>query len=557
MVRGAPLRTARAWLPSALVCVMFLTLVAPARAQVAPSAPAAGAESAQFVYRFRARDTLIQVSRRLLLQPQRWPELQARNGIRDPFNIPPDTPLRIPYSWLKLAADTASVVAVAGAVTRDGQPLAIGDTLTQGMRIATAADGSVSIRFADQSVVTVQKSSVLRLERLQRVEGVSDGHSAELRLESGRAETRVQPKRDVGRFEIVTPVAVSAVRGTQFRSSFDADAGNATTETLEGAVGVAASGGSATVAAGFGTRVETGGAVLTPVPLLPMPDLSSLPDTHRQPLLRLQFPPVSGAAAYRAQLAADADFRALLFDESSARPEFALTLPADGDYWLRARAIDALGIEGADATQRFTQHVLPGKPELLAPATGARLYSGNATLQWSGLEPVDRYHLQLARDAQFTDLIDDRQVAGGTSLALDALPLGTHYWRVAAVNERGEAGDWSEPRTLIRRAPAPTVEALRVDREELRVRWAVQPGEQYRLQVARNAGFARPLVDVSDATGEYLLRQPRAGTYYVRVQALPANGAADPFGEAGRFEVPIPTWLKVLLGATVVVPVLL
>ena len=72
------------------------------------------------------------------------------------------------------------------------------------------------------------------------------------------------------------------MRGTQFRTGFDAATSRATTETLEGTVGVAASQGSAAVGAGFGTRVESGGSVLAPVPLLPAPDLASLSPVNAQ-----------------------------------------------------------------------------------------------------------------------------------------------------------------------------------------------------------------------------------------------------------------------------------
>lgn len=540
-----------------MALVAIIVSLAPASAQVANTGATIAIEEAQFVYRFRARDTLIQVCRRLLVQPQRWPEIQRRNGIRDPFNIPPDTPLRIPYSWLRLAPDSATVLAVAGTVTRDGVPVAPGDLLTQGMRIGTAPDGSVSIQFADRSVVTLQKSSVLRLERLQRVEGVSDGHSVELRLESGRAETAVQPKRDVGRFEIVTPVAISAVRGTLFRTGFDAAAGNATTETLEGTVGVAAAQDAASVEAGYGTRVEPTGAVLAPVPLLPKPDLTSLPAVNVQPVLELRFPSVPSAASYRAQLSADASFRALIRDEAAAIPSFDLPVPADGEFWVRARAVDERGIEGVDATQRFDQHLLPPAPELVSPATGTRFYTGDTTVEWSGLSEVQRYRLQLAHDALFTDLIDDREMQGGLSAALHGLAAGTYYWRVAGVNSRDELGAWSEPRSLIRRAPTPVVEAARVDRRELRLNWAVQAGEQYRLQMSRDASFKQPFIDTTLSAGEFVLAKPRGGPNYVRLQVLPVNADADPFGEACRFEVPISAWLKVLLGSAVLLPAVL
>lgn len=529
----------------------------PAGAQQPAPAVVAASTEAQFVYRFRPRDTLIQVSQRLLLQPARWPQLQRLNGIRNAYNIPPDTPLRIPYSWLKLSPDTAVVQAVSGSATRDGVPLSQGDVLTQGTRIETGAEGSVSILFADQSVVTVQKSSVLRLQRMQRVEGVSDGHSAELRLESGRTETTVKPKRDVGRFEIVTPVAISAVRGTQFRTGFDAGSAQATTETLEGTVGVAASQESVAVGAGFGTRVEAGGSVLPPVPLLPAPDLASLPAVNTQPTLRVEVPALAQAASYRAQLAADADFRSVRVDQSSPAPSFDVSVPADGTYWLRVRGIDSLGIEGRDAASAFTQHVLPATPVAAAPLAGARFYAAGITLQWTAVAEATRYHLQVARDAQFGDVIADRQVESAVSATLGELAPGTYFWRVAGVNGGGESGAWSQAGRFVRRPATPTLSAAQGAARSLRLTWAAHPGERFRLRVSRDAEFARPVADTILEGGEFAIERPASGTYFARLQVIDADGVADPPGDAQQFEVPVPLWLKVLLSSTVLLPLLL
>jgi hypothetical protein len=553
-MRGITLRL----LPMAVVAAVALVPgIRPAGAQQAAQVVAAPAGDPQFIYRFRPRDTLIQVSQRLLLQPGRWPELQRLNGIRNPFNIPPDTPIRIPYAWLKLSPATALVQTVTGSVTRDGVPLAQGDVLSQGVRIETAADGSCSILFADQSVVTLHKSSVLRLERLQRVEGVEDGHSAQLRLDSGRAETAIKPRRDVGRFEIVTPVAISAVRGTQFRTGFDAATNQATTETLEGTVGVAASQGSAAVGAGFGTRVESGGSVLAPVPLLPAPDLALLPPVNARPRLRVEFPPVAQAAAYRVQLATDADFRAVRADESSASPALDLPVPADGSYWLRVRAIDSLGIEGRDATRGFTQHLLPAAPAALAPAPGTRFHTADVTLQWSAQAEAARYRLQVSRDAQFGELITDRQVESGASATPGDLAPGTYYWRVAGLNAGGESGDWSEPGSFLRRPPAPAIEVVQAGPRSLRLTWQTRPGERYRLQVARDAAFSRPVADTVLDGGQLTIARPASGSHYARLQVIAADGVADPFGATQQFEVPVPLWLKVLLSSTVLLPLLL
>lgn len=540
-----------------VLAVAILAGVRPAEAQQQAQAGTGSVADPQFVYRFRPRDTLIQVSQRLLLQPGRWPELQRLNGIRNPFNIAPDTPIRIPYAWLRLSPETAVAQIVTGSVTRDGIRLVQGDVLSPGMRIETAADGSCSILFADQSVVTLQKSSVLRLERLQRVEGVDDSHSAELRLESGRIETSVKPKRDVGRFEIVTPVAISAVRGTQFRTGYDAANNHATTETLEGTVGVAASQGSAAVDAGFGTRVESGGAVLAPVPLLPAPDLASLPPQNTGSRLRVEFPPVAQASSYRVQLAGDAQFRAVLADVLSVSPAFDVPAPADGSYWLRVRAIDSQGIEGRDATHGFAQHVLPAAPVNLVPVTGTRLHAADVTLRWLAQAEAVRYRLQVSRDAQFGDLIADRLVESGASATLGDLSPGTYFWRVAGVNASGEPGPWSESGHWLRRPATPHIELLQVDSRALRLTWQTRPGERYRLQVARDAAFSQPVEDTELDGGQFALARPASGTYYARLQVFEAQGMADPVGPTHQFEVPVPLWLKVLLGSTVLLPLLL
>ncbi|MFT3904795.1 MAG: FecR domain-containing protein [Steroidobacteraceae bacterium] len=512
---------------------------------------------AEFVYRFLPRDTLIQVARRLLLQPQRWPELQARNGIINPRSIAPDTPIRIPYSWLRLGTDTAQVQTVSGTVTRDGVALLPGEILPEGAVIETGADGSMSLGLADGSTATLQKSSVLKLDQLRRAEGVDDGHSAQLRLESGRLETTVKPKRDVGRFEIVTPVAISAVRGTQFRTSFDMSAGNATTETLEGTVNVSGSNNLVGVAAGFGTRVEASGAVLSPVPLLSAPDLSAVPETNTRSLLQVQLRPIADAVAYRVQLAADAQFRSITFDSQS--PQLVVDIPeiADGEHWLRVRGIDRFGIEGMDAVRMIVQRTLPEPPLLLSPASEARVPEAAALLEWAPVSRAGNYRVQLARDAQFSDIVMDREIAAATRFAPSDLPAGRYVWRVAGIDSRGQMGVWSAARAYLQQAAAPRLESPQIGARELTLRWSATSAQRYRIQVAGDAQFEHLLVDTRLDAAQLTLPKPVPGTWYARVQVLDTDGVADPFGQTCRFEVPMSLWLKIVLSSTVLVPLLL
>jgi len=88
---------------------------------------------------------LIGITRRLLLEPRRWPEVQARNNIADPRRIPLGDSIRIPYAWLRLSADTATVVAVRGEVREGGRDVSVSQTLPEGSKLETGPDGSVAL----------------------------------------------------------------------------------------------------------------------------------------------------------------------------------------------------------------------------------------------------------------------------------------------------------------------------------------------------------------------------------------------------------------------------
>jgi hypothetical protein len=381
---------------------------------------------------------LIGLGRRLLREPQRWPEVQRRNHIGNEYRIKPGSTIRIPYGWLKVSAETASVTKVAGGVTRSGQPVTAGQSLDQGSQVETGPDGSVAIDLADGSQIVLHKSSSLRLSEMQRVDGVPNAHDIQLQLPAGHAETHVKPHRDVGRFEIVTPTAALAVRGTLFRASALTE-GAITTETLEGVVAVSASGQTVTTEADFGTRVERGAPPLKPVPLLPAPELSAVPGTNVRPQLHLEFPVVTGAKFYHLQVSDDPQFQTLVADVRSDQPSFDLPAPADGAYWVRARAIDSLEIEGHDAVRSFAQQLAPEPPK-----------------------------------------------------------------------------------------PPPSPHLVKVTRHDLHFEWSAEPGQQYRVQIARDAKFRRILTDQTLSAGNLAWRRPWPGRYYIRVAALPAEQTPAP-----------------------------
>ncbi len=525
------------------LCVLLVFAIALPVIALAQSTPPEG----DLIYRARPRDTLIGIGRRLLTEPRRWNEVQARNNIADPRRIPLGTEIRIPYAWLRLSADVATVTVVNGDVRQQTRGLAAGDTLPEGSQILTGPEGSVTLTLADGSVITLQKSTDLTLEGMRHVTGLPEAHDTRLKLQSGRMQTVAKPQANIGRFEIRTPVAVSAVRGTQFRSAFEPGVANATTETLQGLVGVSGSSAVVSVPANFGTRVERGAAPLPPIQLLPPPDLQALPGTNGASRLLLQWPAVPGATGYRVQLAPDVEFHSFLVDAESATPQLDVPAPADGDYWLRVRSIDRFGLEGQDAVKPLVQHQLPAAPALAAPLAEASVVGDRATFAWAGSAPAARYRVQIARDASFADLLAERDAGEAAEVEVDQIPPGRYFWRVAAVNDRGESGEWSAGQTYIQRQRAPTPDPPTFAGKEMQLGWESQNGVRYRLQIAHDHEFSAPLIEQTLDAASLSLRRPRPGSYYARIQTIAADGSTTPFGEIRSFEVPVPLWLKILL----------
>ncbi len=520
---------------------MALSSVAPGVAAPQP----AGHDD--FLYIARPHDTLIGLGRRLLLEPGRWRDVQRRNHIVNARRIPLNTVIRIPYAWLRMSVETALAADLSGTVLRDGKPLAAGAIVAQGSRIATGPDGSVTLDLPDGSVVTLQKSSALRLQTLQRVSGEKSARDYRLTLEKGRVQTADKPQGAMGRFEIETPVAICAVRGTRFRTAYDPTTRAAADETLAGMVAVSGARAAVSVPADFGTRVESNGTPIPPVRLLPAPDLSAIPAAHLTRRLRLEWPAVAGAARYRIQLAPDPQFHTILDDTELAGNRVSLPAPPDGAFWLRVRAIDSLGLEGLDAVKAMSEHRLP-PPVPLSPRPGARITGAGVSFSWSGTTAGASYRWQLGRTADFSSAVMmDRVIAGTNTVTVHGMPPGRYVWRIAALGARGETGEWSAPQSYTQQPSPPILQGADVARHVIRLRWSGASAARYRVQLASDPAFGRPLVDRDVDAPQVSLPRPRAGTYYVRVQVIGSDGTRGPYSAPLRFNVPVPLWVRIVL----------
>ena len=165
---------------------------------------------------------------------------------------------------------------------------------------------------------------------------------------------------------------------------------------------------------------------------------------HYGPSATWRWSQSNAAVTYRLQVAASEDFAAPVIDRAGL-PGPDIELPLNpGRWWWRMSSVRADGDLGpwGDALS-FEQRETPPPPSTLSPTLDKEFLS----LRWSSRLPGDRYRIQVARDAQFTDLVVDRvETRPGVELPL---PPPAQYWvRVRTMDADGEPGPWGATSNL-------------------------------------------------------------------------------------------------------------
>jgi len=316
-------------------------------------------------YSFRPGDSLWKIAEKYTTSAGNWVEIQQLNRDRlgPSRKILPGTRIDIPLSMLKIQPTPARVIALSGGGTLvrasgEQEAITLDTKLYSGDRVMTSAGQNLRIQFADKSELQVLAETEVVFDRLSHHQqsGMVD---TRIRLNSGRLNTRVNRLSDESHYEIRTPAAITAVRGTGFRLSSDSNQVTRT-EVSEGLVAVAVGGVEKAVGAGFGLLAEKGKPLSEPVRLLAAPEISDQRLINRN-TLQLSWVKLDGAEYYRYQLAQDQAFNRITRDEITAHSNVELGDLQPGAYFLRLRGIDRIDLQGADASLDF--NILPPAPE--------------------------------------------------------------------------------------------------------------------------------------------------------------------------------------------------
>ena len=509
----------------------------------------------EWVYTVVPGDNLWNFCEKYLYKVGYWKQLQQINGIKNPRRMQPGTRVRVPMAWIRVNAAQAELAAVRGKVWRirdDGtrQASTVGERLALGDSLETGPDSSAAIRFADRSLMTLHANSLIRFDHLSAY-GETGMVDSRLRLQRGRSDNRVTPASGPGsRFEITTPSAISAVRGTEYRLSSDPQQQASTFEVLEGKVKVSGEQRSELLPARFGTRVETGQPPLPPRELLPAPLINALPQAIEQLNWPVTWQALEGAVAYRAEIAGDAEFITPLWQQRVSSPRVPLPDLPDGDYHFRVRGIDDIGLEGVNQVTMLTLDARPQPPVPLAPANRTLFRGEQPTLQWSDSEDAAGYRLQIARDPEFHQLLADQAGLEGTRFETSEFSdTGDYYWRLYSINASAEQGPVSDVRSW-QVKPIPELPETGVEVSESGIITSWRPGvagQTYRIQLAGDPEFESLLLDESLEQPSRQLQPVSGQMRYFRVRYVEPDGYEGPWGATQRIEpTPDNSWIYTL-----------
>lgn len=214
-------------------------------------------------------------------------------------------------------------------------------------------------------------------------------------------------------------------------------------EVLDGTVEVAGTDSARDVGAGFGVVAEPGKPIGEPRKLLSPPDLSRLPSKLELSSSDLSWPALKDAQSYRVQMAPNEEFDVTLVDAKVDTPSYTVVDIPEGNYVLRVRGVDAVGLEGVNAEHGFALDRVPIAPVLDLPAVdGARV-----RIHWQPVENAQNYMIQLARDREFKQIF--REIGSNeASVELNDINAGEYFTRVSVVAGDGSIGPYSEIRTF-------------------------------------------------------------------------------------------------------------
>ncbi|MDX1754729.1 MAG: FecR family protein [Marinobacter sp.] len=495
----------------------------------------ANAASPYWLYTLQANESVETVARELLSGQHTAAHLLAFNQHNPASSFQAGDSLRLPLAWLKRQPEPAKATSVSGQVRlisgADGRQRPLTDhTLIRVGDEIVSRGGNATIELADGSIIRVGPDSRLVFNKLTQY-GKSGMTDTRIRLTHGELETRVMPLMDGGaRFEVETPSAVAAVRGTTF--ALQARPGTTTLQVTEGLVSFGPRGRSRNIPAGYSASVDN----RTPNPvtiykLPPAPEPLPLPSALQRLPATLDWVP-DGASGHQVDIF-EADSGRWVKSETVSGQGYQLDYLDNGRYDIRLATLNARGIAGMPATVSVDVELQAQPAKLDVPAADASVNDDMPEFRWQYQGENEVARVEIAATDQFSDLIATSEWAPDNS-ALPNRPLspGQYYWRVVT-EAGGNSVATSETRSLVVNGTLPPVQIISINYidNQVRVFWeATDTATGYLMQLAEEPKFQNVIKEATVKDTTAALRLIPGRRYFVRLKALSDGPLASRWG---------------------------
>lgn len=479
----------------------------------------------QWIYTLKSGESFSEIASDLLVRNVSAGRLLQYNSIENPATLGEGDRIRIPLSWLKRQPDPARATSVSGNVHVisgiDGRkkPLTKDTLIRVGDEVLSAA-GAATITLADGSEVRLSPNSRLIFNRLTQY-GKSGMIDTRLRLDRGEVHTRVKPVIEGGaRFEIETPSAVAAVRGTAF--SLQTGPEGTSLQVTEGVVDFGAPNRTQRIPAGYSATVASNSTrELSIRRMPPAPEINPLPPVLTQ---------LPAEMTWKREPAAN--YRLDIFETESGRwvesreindSRFDISRLDNGQYEIHLAAFDAQGMAGMPGILPIEVDLQARTANLLEPENEGSVNDDMPEFRWTLNGENEVARVEIAEDEAFRNLVATSEWAPGTT-ALPSRPLspGQYYWRVVT-EAGGNSVATTQPRKLIVNGTLPPVRIISINYidSQVRVFWErVDTATNYRMQVAEEPRFNNIIKEATLPDTTAALRLIPGRRYFVRLKAL-------------------------------------
>jgi len=486
-------------------------------------------------YTLRPGDTLQSVSKNLLNRQHSWTDLVHHNQIDQTDSLEPGSIISIPMHWLKHQPQPASVISISGSaqIKRSGKTQF--KVLKQNMQIrvgdeVTTRKGNVLIEFADKSTIRLEEQSSLLFNRLSHY-GKTGMVDTRLRLKQGKLSTEVTPLVKGSRYEISTPSAVAAVRGTQFR--LESNDNETKLEVVRGEVSFSGQHGSINVETGQGAIIRKASALIerSLLPLAPKPDFAE--PTIKELPLTLNWVAQKDAQEYRFQLTDDKNQKKLVEIKHASKPVLKLDQIQNGDYKLTMRALNKQGFGGLDSISNLKVDIATEVPKLLSPADNSVIKVNSPTFSWKVQNPSILSRLIIAYDQEFKNIAQEFDFNANSIMELSSpLNPGIYYWQVKAI-AKNSTQSTSNIRKFDLKGILPEIRILSVNYvgDQVGLFWNKLDNVQgYILQVSDSNRFKTILKEQTLRKSRAHLKLKTGKSYFARVKAVGSPLYVSKFG---------------------------